>query len=162
MSGWRYSSVQSAAVSGALRLLGYFWWVAFNAETLFSLFLRYVCVCAAQCGGSMTDVSGVILSPGFPGNYPSGLDCTWTVNLPVGFGKKHCQPWTWVRTAVCGSLSVCLCFPRPPSCIYIIYWSITQSLTPSVLVAFIHVIDEASTNAFIAGLSVKSSFANCF
>ncbi|TKS88293.1 CUB and sushi domain-containing protein 3 [Collichthys lucidus] len=40
----------------------------------------------AQCGGSMTDVSGVILSPGYPGNYPSGLDCTWTVNLPVGFG----------------------------------------------------------------------------
>ncbi|PWA15041.1 hypothetical protein CCH79_00008738 [Gambusia affinis] len=40
----------------------------------------------AQCGGSMKDVSGVILSPGYPGNYPSGLDCTWSVNLPVGFG----------------------------------------------------------------------------
>lgn len=49
-----------------------------------------VLVCAAQCGGSMTDVSGVILSPGYPGNYPSGLDCTWTVDLPVGFGKKYC------------------------------------------------------------------------
>uniref|UniRef100_A0A8C7D526 CUB and Sushi multiple domains 3 n=1 Tax=Oncorhynchus kisutch TaxID=8019 RepID=A0A8C7D526_ONCKI len=43
-------------------------------------------LCLAQCGGSMTDVSGVILSPGFPGNYPSGLDCTWTVILPTGFG----------------------------------------------------------------------------
>uniref|UniRef100_A0A3Q3X6W8 Uncharacterized protein n=1 Tax=Mola mola TaxID=94237 RepID=A0A3Q3X6W8_MOLML len=43
-------------------------------------------LCLARCGGSMTDVSGVILSPGYPGNYPSGLDCTWTVNLPVGFG----------------------------------------------------------------------------
>uniref|UniRef100_A0A3B3DJN6 CUB and Sushi multiple domains 3b n=1 Tax=Oryzias melastigma TaxID=30732 RepID=A0A3B3DJN6_ORYME len=43
-------------------------------------------LCIAQCGGSMTEVSGVILSPGYPGNYPSGLDCTWTVNLPVGFG----------------------------------------------------------------------------
>uniref|UniRef100_A0A3B3ZK64 Uncharacterized protein n=2 Tax=Periophthalmus magnuspinnatus TaxID=409849 RepID=A0A3B3ZK64_9GOBI len=43
-------------------------------------------LCLAQCGGSMTDVSGVILSPGYPGNYPSGLHCTWTVNLPVGFG----------------------------------------------------------------------------
>ncbi|XP_063755390.1 CUB and sushi domain-containing protein 3 [Eleginops maclovinus] len=43
-------------------------------------------LCLAQCGGSMKDVSGVILSPGFPGNYPSGLDCTWSVNLPVGFG----------------------------------------------------------------------------
>ncbi|XP_010774932.1 CUB and sushi domain-containing protein 3-like [Notothenia coriiceps] len=43
-------------------------------------------LCLAQCGGSRKEVSGVILSPGFPGNYPSGLDCTWTVNLPVGFG----------------------------------------------------------------------------
>ncbi|KPP79508.1 CUB and sushi domain-containing protein 3-like, partial [Scleropages formosus] len=43
-------------------------------------------LCLAQCGGTMTDFSGVILSPGFPGNYPSGLDCTWMVNLPVGFG----------------------------------------------------------------------------
>uniref|UniRef100_A0AAX7UFR4 CUB and Sushi multiple domains 3a n=1 Tax=Astatotilapia calliptera TaxID=8154 RepID=A0AAX7UFR4_ASTCA len=43
-------------------------------------------LCIAHCGGSMTDVSGVILSPGYPGNYPSGLDCTWMVNLPVGFG----------------------------------------------------------------------------
>uniref|UniRef100_A0A3Q2QHC0 CUB and Sushi multiple domains 3 n=1 Tax=Fundulus heteroclitus TaxID=8078 RepID=A0A3Q2QHC0_FUNHE len=43
-------------------------------------------LCIAQCGGSMKDVSGVILSPGYPGNYPSGLDCTWNVNLPVGFG----------------------------------------------------------------------------
>ncbi|XP_070403545.1 CUB and sushi domain-containing protein 3 isoform X5 [Nothobranchius furzeri] len=43
-------------------------------------------LCIAQCGGTMTDVSGVILSPGYPGNYPSGLDCTWAVNLPVGFG----------------------------------------------------------------------------
>ncbi|CAF99391.1 unnamed protein product, partial [Tetraodon nigroviridis] len=42
-------------------------------------------LCLAQCGGSMTDVSGVILSPGYPGNYPSGLDCTWTVNLPIDF-----------------------------------------------------------------------------
>lgn len=34
----------------------------------------------------MTDVRGVILSPGFPGNYPSVMDCTWNVKLPIGFG----------------------------------------------------------------------------
>lgn len=34
----------------------------------------------------MSDFSGVILSPGFPGNYPSSLDCTWTIKLPIGFG----------------------------------------------------------------------------
>nr|XP_020452269.1 CUB and sushi domain-containing protein 3-like isoform X4 [Monopterus albus] len=43
-------------------------------------------LCLAQCGGSMTDFSGVILSPGFPGNYQSSLDCSWRVQLPVGFG----------------------------------------------------------------------------
>lgn len=60
-----------------------------SSESLFSLFVSLsLWMCAAQCGGSMTDVSGVILSPGYPGNYPSGLDCTWTVTLPIGFGKK--------------------------------------------------------------------------
>ncbi|TNN24180.1 CUB and sushi domain-containing protein 3 [Liparis tanakae] len=39
-----------------------------------------------QCGGSMTDFSGVILSPGFAGNYQSSLDCSWRVRLPIGFG----------------------------------------------------------------------------
>ncbi|GAA6066581.1 CUB and sushi domain-containing protein 3, partial [Tachysurus ichikawai] len=43
-------------------------------------------LCLAECGGSLSDMTGVILSPSFPGNYPSGLDCTWTVRLPVGFG----------------------------------------------------------------------------
>eukprot|EP00062_Callorhinchus_milii_P016178 gi/632967218/ref/XP_007899854.1/ PREDICTED: CUB and sushi domain-containing protein 3 [Callorhinchus milii] len=43
-------------------------------------------MCIAQCGGALTDFSGVVLSPGFPGNYPSSLDCTWTVKLPIGFG----------------------------------------------------------------------------
>ncbi|KAG2464901.1 CSMD1 protein, partial [Polypterus senegalus] len=41
---------------------------------------------AAQCGGALVDFSGVVLSPGFPGNYPSSLDCTWTIKLPIGFG----------------------------------------------------------------------------
>ncbi|KAJ7400650.1 hypothetical protein BTVI_103420 [Pitangus sulphuratus] len=42
----------------------------------------------AQCGGSMSEFSGVILSPGFPGNYPSSLDCTWTIKLPIGFAYQ--------------------------------------------------------------------------
>ncbi|XP_078253265.1 CUB and sushi domain-containing protein 3 isoform X2 [Rhinoraja longicauda] len=43
-------------------------------------------MCVAQCGGSLTDFSGVVLSPGFPGNYPSSLDCIWSIMLPIGFG----------------------------------------------------------------------------
>ncbi|XP_036402136.1 CUB and sushi domain-containing protein 1-like [Megalops cyprinoides] len=47
-------------------------------------------LCIAQCGGTLYDLSNVILSPGFPGNYPGNLDCTWKVLLPVGYGA-HIQ-----------------------------------------------------------------------
>ncbi|MEE6484219.1 hypothetical protein FKM82_013795 [Ascaphus truei] len=47
-------------------------------------------LCIAQCGGILEEMEGVILSPGSPGNYPSNLDCTWKISLPVGFGA-HIQ-----------------------------------------------------------------------
>ncbi|MBZ3872256.1 CUB and sushi domain-containing protein 1 [Sciurus carolinensis] len=43
-----------------------------------------------QCGGVVEEMEGVILSPGFPGNYPSNMDCSWKIALPVGFGA-HIQ-----------------------------------------------------------------------
>lgn len=42
----------------------------------------------AKCGGTLKDVSNVILSPGFPGNYPGNLDCTWRILLPIGYGEQ--------------------------------------------------------------------------
>ncbi|KAG8506888.1 CUB and sushi domain-containing protein 2 [Galemys pyrenaicus] len=47
-------------------------------------------LCIAQCGGAVEELEGVILSPGFPGNYPSNMDCSWKIALPVGFGA-HIQ-----------------------------------------------------------------------
>uniref|UniRef100_U3KLX7 Cubilin n=1 Tax=Oryctolagus cuniculus TaxID=9986 RepID=U3KLX7_RABIT len=32
-----------------------------------------------ECGGQLTDTYGSITSPGYPGNYPPGRDCIWTI-----------------------------------------------------------------------------------
>ncbi|XP_023815635.1 CUB and sushi domain-containing protein 2 isoform X1 [Oryzias latipes] len=47
-------------------------------------------LCIAECGGIHEEIEGMILSPGFPGNYPSNSDCTWRIYLPVGYGA-HIQ-----------------------------------------------------------------------
>ncbi|KAF3832537.1 hypothetical protein F7725_026202 [Dissostichus mawsoni] len=47
-------------------------------------------VLSARCSGVLSEMSGVILSPGFPGNYPGNLDCTWQITLPTGYGA-HIQ-----------------------------------------------------------------------
>ncbi|XP_077568652.1 CUB and sushi domain-containing protein 1-like isoform X2 [Stigmatopora nigra] len=43
-------------------------------------------LCIARCGGILSELTGVVLSPGFPGNYPGNLDCTWQIILPTGYG----------------------------------------------------------------------------
>jgi cubilin len=36
------------------------------------------------CGGQLSDESGVITSPNYPGPYPSSTECIWTVQLAPG------------------------------------------------------------------------------
>eukprot|EP00058_Branchiostoma_floridae_P008085 XP_002593573.1 hypothetical protein BRAFLDRAFT_125152 [Branchiostoma floridae] len=35
--------------------------------------------CEASCGGTYTDLSGVIISPGYPNSYPNNAECVWTI-----------------------------------------------------------------------------------
>lgn len=44
-------------------------------------------VLTATCGGTLSSMGGVVLSPGFPGTYPNNLDCTWKISLPIGYGE---------------------------------------------------------------------------
>ena len=36
------------------------------------------------CGGTLYDSRGVVTSPGFPGNYSTASDCTWTLKVVTG------------------------------------------------------------------------------
>lgn len=47
-----------------------------------------VLVSAALCGGYVYGKTGTILSPGFPDFYPNSLNCTWTVEVSHGKGRK--------------------------------------------------------------------------
>jgi len=36
------------------------------------------------CGGSFNTSKGILTSPSFPGNYPNGADCIYTISQPNG------------------------------------------------------------------------------
>uniref|UniRef100_A0A8D2QE76 CUB domain-containing protein n=1 Tax=Zonotrichia albicollis TaxID=44394 RepID=A0A8D2QE76_ZONAL len=37
------------------------------------------------CGGSVSDPSGVLQSPNYPGNYPNDADCVWEIQVENNF-----------------------------------------------------------------------------
>ncbi|KAJ8042183.1 Low-density lipoprotein receptor-related protein 4 [Holothuria leucospilota] len=47
---------------------------------LFLLVITYEMTAYAQnCGSSFGEATGEVVSPGFPGNYPANLNCSWTI-----------------------------------------------------------------------------------
>ena len=38
----------------------------------------------SDCAVTMTQLLGVITSPGFPQLYRNGIDCTWNIQLQIG------------------------------------------------------------------------------
>ncbi|KAG8449760.1 hypothetical protein GDO86_016420 [Hymenochirus boettgeri] len=40
---------------------------------------------SVQCGGAYYVSGKTFTSPGYPGNYPPNVDCTWTITAPVGY-----------------------------------------------------------------------------
>lgn len=45
------------------------------------------CVSPAPCGGQYSGLEGVVLSPGYPGNYSSARTCLYSVVVPKDYGK---------------------------------------------------------------------------
>lgn len=41
----------------------------------------------APCGGQYSGLEGVVLSPGYPGNYSSARTCLYSVVVPKDYGK---------------------------------------------------------------------------
>uniref|UniRef100_A0A8C4WM24 CUB and Sushi multiple domains 3 n=1 Tax=Gopherus evgoodei TaxID=1825980 RepID=A0A8C4WM24_9SAUR len=58
-----------------------------------------------NCDGKNELTSGTILSPGYPELYPNSLNCTWTVDVTHGKGKKcNCIPLPLYNTPFCKAL----------------------------------------------------------
>lgn len=46
-----------------------------------------LCFSTAPCGGQYSGLEGVVLSPGYPGNYTSSRTCLYSVTVPKDYGK---------------------------------------------------------------------------
>lgn len=52
-------------------------------------FKFYPDVFSAPCGGQYTGLEGVVLSPGYPGNYSRAQTCLYSVVVPKDYGEKR-------------------------------------------------------------------------
>ena len=54
-----------------------------------SLHVSPLCFSSAPCGGQYSGLEGVVLSPGYPGNYSSSRTCLYSVVVPKDYGKPR-------------------------------------------------------------------------
>lgn len=50
------------------------------------LIMWLVCVCAAECGSTVSNNEGVLLSPNYPMNYDNSHECVYTIQVQTGKG----------------------------------------------------------------------------
>lgn len=65
-----------------------------------SLYVPFLCSSAAPCGGQYTGLEGVVLSPGYPGNYSSSRTCMYSVVVPKDYGKPRTSTFLIVFQSV--------------------------------------------------------------
>ncbi|XP_071814821.1 uncharacterized protein [Apostichopus japonicus] len=56
--------------------------INFSIVTLLALFTGQL-VCGQACGSTLTSVSGIINSPGYPIRYPDSLTCSWQIEASI-------------------------------------------------------------------------------
>ena len=49
---------------------------------LYCIMLIFIVSSDQLCGGELGEYTGYIESPNYPGDYPSNVDCVWTINPP--------------------------------------------------------------------------------
>ena len=68
--------------------------LAFGLQHCLScLFKFHFYVSPAPCGGQYTGLEGVVLSPGYPGNYSRPQTCLYSVVVPKDYGEKFSSPF---------------------------------------------------------------------
>ena len=87
--------------------LGY--WLEMFLVCLLCVFMSHPCVSLAPCGGQYSGLEGVVLSPGYPGNYSSARTCLYSVVVPKDYGKPRKFGYTWLCLSLCAYRRVILC-----------------------------------------------------
>lgn len=48
--------------------------------------MSVLCVCAAECGSTISNNEGVLLSPNYPMNYDNSHECVYSIQVQTGKG----------------------------------------------------------------------------